>query len=82
VKSFKIDQIAQQEFDEAAAWYEHQEIGLGFEYIEEVDRVLVRSDCDVETSLCLLGSIEAQRLVTRGLRGPRRTGANSAAEAA
>jgi hypothetical protein len=42
VRSFKIDRLAQEEFDEAAAWYEHQEIGLGFEFIEEVDRVLVR----------------------------------------
>jgi toxin ParE1/3/4 len=42
VKTFKIDRVAQQEFDEAAAWYEHEEIGLGFEFIEEVDRVLAR----------------------------------------
>jgi hypothetical protein len=33
VRTFKIDRLAQQEFDEAAAWYEHQEIGLGFEFI-------------------------------------------------
>jgi hypothetical protein len=42
VRSFKIERVAQQEFEAAAAWYEHQEIGLGFEFIEEVDRVLVR----------------------------------------
>jgi hypothetical protein len=42
VRSFKIDLVAQHEFDEAAAWYEHQEIGLGFEFVEEVDRVLAR----------------------------------------
>ena len=42
MRSFKIDRLAQQEFDEAAAWYEHQEIGLGLEFIEQVDRVLVR----------------------------------------
>jgi len=42
VKIFKIDRVAQQEFDEAAAWYEHEEIGLGFEFIEEVDHVLAR----------------------------------------
>jgi toxin ParE1/3/4 len=42
VRSFKIERVAQQEFDSAAAWYEQQEIGLGFEFIDEVDRVLVR----------------------------------------
>jgi toxin ParE1/3/4 len=42
VRSFKIDRRAHQEFDDAAAWYEHQEVGLGYEFIEEVDRVLVR----------------------------------------
>jgi hypothetical protein len=42
VKSFKITRVAQREFDEAAAWYEQQEIGLGFEFIEQVDRVLAR----------------------------------------
>lgn len=35
MKSFKIDRLAQREFDEAAAWYEQQEVGLGFEFIEE-----------------------------------------------
>lgn len=42
VRRFTIDRIAQLEFDEAAAWYEQQEPGLGFEFIEEVDRVLAR----------------------------------------
>ena len=42
MRSFKIDRVAQLEFDEAAAWYEQQEIGLGFEFIVEVDRVLTR----------------------------------------
>jgi toxin ParE1/3/4 len=42
VRSFKIDLVAQHEFDDATAWYEHQKIGLGFEFIEEVDRVLAR----------------------------------------
>jgi toxin ParE1/3/4 len=42
VKNFKIDRIAQLELEEAVAWYEQQEIGLGFELIEEVDRVLAR----------------------------------------
>jgi hypothetical protein len=42
VKIFRIERLAQLEFDEGAAWYEQQEIGLGFEFIEEVERVLVR----------------------------------------
>jgi hypothetical protein len=42
VRGFKIDRIAQLEFDEATAWYEQQRLGLGFEFIEAVDRVLAR----------------------------------------
>ena len=42
MKIFRIEQLAQLEFDEGAAWYEQQEIGLGFEFIDEVERVLVR----------------------------------------
>jgi predicted Zn-dependent peptidase len=36
----QIGRVAQREFEEAAAWYEQQEIGLGFELLEEVDRVV------------------------------------------
>lgn len=42
MRGFKIDRIAQLEFDEATAWYEQQRLGLGFEFIEAVDRVLAR----------------------------------------
>jgi toxin ParE1/3/4 len=42
VKSFHVDPEAQLEFEEAAAWYEQQEEGLGFEFIVEVERVLAR----------------------------------------
>jgi hypothetical protein len=42
VKRFSVDRIAQQEFDESAAWYEQQEPGLGFEFIAEIERVLLR----------------------------------------
>ena len=42
MRGFKIDRIAQLEFDEATAWYEQQRLGLGFEFIEAVDRVLGR----------------------------------------
>jgi toxin ParE1/3/4 len=42
VRRFTVDRIAYLEFDEAVAWYEKQEPGLGFEFIEEIDRVLAR----------------------------------------
>jgi len=42
VRTFTIDLIAQQEFEQAAGWYEQERIGLGFEFIEEVDRILRR----------------------------------------
>jgi hypothetical protein len=42
MKSFKVERVAQLELGEAAGWYEQQEIGLGFEFVEEVERVLAR----------------------------------------
>jgi hypothetical protein len=42
VKDFRLEAIAQTEFEEAAVWYESQRPGLGLEFIAEVDRVLVR----------------------------------------
>jgi len=42
VRSFRLEAIAQREFEEGAAWYESQERGLGFEFIAEIDHVLVR----------------------------------------
>jgi toxin ParE1/3/4 len=42
VKDFRVEAIAQTEFEEAAGWYETQREGLGFEFIAEIDRVLVR----------------------------------------
>jgi hypothetical protein len=41
-KDFRVEAIAQTEFEEAAGWYETQREGLGFEFIAEIDRVLVR----------------------------------------
>ena len=37
-----MEAVAQTEFEEAAGWYETQRDGLGFEFIDEVDRVLMR----------------------------------------
>ena len=42
MKGFRVEAIAQTEFEEAAGWYESQRDGLGFEFIAEVDRVLMR----------------------------------------
>lgn len=35
-----LRRLAQREFDDAADWYEQQRVGLGAEFIEEVNRVL------------------------------------------
>lgn len=42
MKDFRVEAVAQTEFEEAAGWYETQREGLGFEFIAEVDRVLLR----------------------------------------
>jgi toxin ParE1/3/4 len=42
VKDFRVEAIAQTEFEEAAVWYESQRPGLGLEFIAEIDRVLGR----------------------------------------
>jgi hypothetical protein len=42
VRNFRLEAIAQREFEDGAAWYESQERGLGLEFIAEIDRVLVR----------------------------------------
>ena len=35
MKTFSVEREAQLEFDAAAAWYEREREGLGFEFIEE-----------------------------------------------
>lgn len=40
MKDFRIEAVAQTEFEDAARWYEEQREGLGLEFIAEVDRVL------------------------------------------
>ena len=42
MKHFRVEAVAQTEFEESAGWYESQRDGLGFEFIAEVERVLVR----------------------------------------
>jgi hypothetical protein len=51
LRDVKIDRIAQQELEEAAGWYEQQRLGLGFEFIEEVDRVLARIETHASVSV-------------------------------
>ncbi len=42
MKDFRIEAVAQTEFEDAAGWYEAQRDGLGFEFIAAVDEVLTR----------------------------------------
>jgi hypothetical protein len=42
VKDFRVEAIAQAEFEEAAVWYENQRAQLGLEFVAQVDQVLVR----------------------------------------
>lgn len=41
-EELRVEAVAQTEFEESAGWYESQREGLGFEFIAEVDRVLIR----------------------------------------
>lgn len=42
MKNFRVEAVAQAEFEEAAGWYETQREGLGLDFVAEVDRVLAR----------------------------------------
>lgn len=42
MRDFRVEAVAQTEFEEAAGWYEMQRDGLGLEFVAEVDRVLMR----------------------------------------
>ena len=42
MRDFRVEAVAQTEFEEAAGWYETQRDGLGFEFIAAVDEVLAR----------------------------------------
>lgn len=35
--------LAQQELDDAVAWYNEQSVGLGFDFLDEVDRAVRRT---------------------------------------
>jgi len=58
VKAFRIEAIAQTEFEEAAVWYETQREGLGFEFISEVDRVLMRVAQEEKFSTSTIARVE------------------------
>ena len=40
MRSFKLDDVARDEFGDEAAWYERQCEGLGLDFLAEIDRVL------------------------------------------
>lgn len=42
MRDFRVEAVAQIELEEAAGWYETQREGLGYEFIAEIDRVLMR----------------------------------------
>jgi hypothetical protein len=42
VRAFQVETVAQTEFEAAAAFYEEKRDGLGAEFVEEVQRVLLR----------------------------------------
>lgn len=42
MRAFRVEAIAQIEFDEAAAWYETQREGLGREFVTRVEVALQR----------------------------------------
>lgn len=35
-------ELAQQELDDAVVWYEHQQPGLGLQFLDEIDRAIKR----------------------------------------
>jgi hypothetical protein len=58
VKDFRVEAVAQTEFEEAACWYETQREGLGFHFIAEVDRVLMRIAHDEKFSTAPIATVE------------------------
>ena len=42
MRTFQVETVAQTEFEEAAAFYEGKRDGLGLEFVDEVQRVLLR----------------------------------------
>ena len=77
MRVFQIERIAQQEFEQGVGWYEPERLGLGFEFIEEVDRVLTRIETQekfVTAPLAVLdGGVVRREFVRRfPLRGDLR----------
>lgn len=58
MKDFRVEAIAQTEFEEAAGWYETQREGLGFEFIAEVDRVLMRIAHEQKFAMAPIATVE------------------------
>jgi len=58
VKDFRIEAVAQTEFEEAAVWYETQREGLGLEFIAEIDRVLSRIAHEAKFATVPIATVE------------------------
>lgn len=58
MKDFRIEAVAQTEFEEAAVWYETQREGLGLEFIAEVDRVLSRIAHEAKFATAAIATVE------------------------
>lgn len=58
MKDFRVETVAQTEFEEAASWYETLRDGLGLEYVAEVDRVLVRIAHQEKFATAAIATIE------------------------
>lgn len=58
MKDFRIEAVAQTEFEDAAVWYETQREGLGLEFIAEIDRVLSRVAHQAKFATAPIASVE------------------------
>lgn len=58
MKDFRVEAVAQTEFEEAAVWYEAQREGLGLEFIAEIDRILIRISHEAKFATAPIATIE------------------------
>jgi hypothetical protein len=65
VKDFRIEAVAQTEFEEAAVSYETQREGLGSEFIAEVDRVLIRIAHEARVATAPIATVDGGGVVRR-----------------
>lgn len=58
MKDFRVEAVAQREFEEAASWHETQREGLGLEFVAEVDRALVRISHEERFATAPIATVE------------------------